>query len=320
MTSNFATAMASCAKTWNGAVSLSTPDISGEASGRIGLFFKAVRGLEEYRLYNYLKESANENLIDTFLLAFHIRDCRGGKGERELGRRSLVWLFLNYPDEFSVIAPLISEYGRWDDLIELWPTVLNLENIDYIREKYLTNVDSQIVVHLQKLQLSFVSIVGNQLINDQEQMNLGKPITICGKWSPTEKDSYDRKYKVVQSLCDVMNITPKIYRKEYTSPLREYLNIVERFMCEQKWSEIEYSKVPSCAMKRLKKAFAKHDPSQFAEWKNKLQKGEVTVNAKQLFPHELIHEIRTKYMADQVCEAQWKVLESEANKLGILKA
>ena len=47
--------------------------------------------------------------------------------------------------------------------------------------------------------------------------------------------------------------------------------------------------------------------------------GEVTVNAKQLFPHELIHEIRTKRIADQVCEAQWKVLEEEAKKLGFLE-
>lgn len=36
MTSQFATAMASSAKTWNGGVSLSTPDISGKVSGCIG--------------------------------------------------------------------------------------------------------------------------------------------------------------------------------------------------------------------------------------------------------------------------------------------
>ena len=58
MTSNFATAMASCAKTWNGAVSLSSPDITGKTSGRLGLFFKAVRGLNAPRLYEYLREYA----------------------------------------------------------------------------------------------------------------------------------------------------------------------------------------------------------------------------------------------------------------------
>ena len=44
-------------------------------------------------------------------------------------------------------------------------------------------------------------------------------------------------------------------KKQYTSPLRQYINVVERYMCEKNWDKIDYSKVPSCAMKRLKKAF-----------------------------------------------------------------
>ena len=320
MTSNFATAMTSCIKTWNGAVSLPSPDISGNTSGRVSLFFKAVRGLNYPRLYEYIRESANESLIDTFLLVFHIRDCRGGKGERDLGRRSLVWLFLNYPEEFSRVAPLIAEYGRWDDLMELWPGVLDLSNIDHVRSNYCSTIkDEQALVNLKNIQLTFVNIVGSQLVNDREQMEAGKPITICAKWAPSENDSYDRKYGVVCTLTKVMGITLKNYRKEYTTPLREYLNIVEKYMCQKRWDEIEYSKVPSCAMKRLKKAFAKHEPEQFASWKDKLQKGEVTVKAKQLFPHELIHEMRIKNMADEVCEAQWKVLEDDVIKKGILK-
>ena len=156
--SNFATAMNYSGRTWNGAVSLSSPDITGETNGRISLFFKAVRGLEDTRLYEYLSKSALENITDTFLLAFHIRDCRGGKGERELGRKCLIWLFLNYPNEFSSVAPLISEYGRWDDLIELWPGVLDLSNIESVREIYsFSNIS--FLDNLRKLQLSFVSIV-----------------------------------------------------------------------------------------------------------------------------------------------------------------
>jgi hypothetical protein len=316
--SNFATAMNYSGRTWNGAVSLSSPDITGQTNGRISLFFKAVRGLEDSRLYEYLSKSALENITDTFLLAFNIRDCRGGKGERDLGRKCLVWLFLNYPDEFNCVAPLISEYGRWDDLMELWPGVLDLTNIESVREKYLfSNIQS--LDRFRELQFSFVRIVGNQLKKDLEEMHLGNPITICAKWAPTEGDSLDRKYKVVETLTDVMGITPKTYRKIYTSPLRQYLKIVERYMCERKWDQIDYSKVPSCAMKRLKKAFAKNAPDEFADWKRKLSVEEVKVNAKQLFPHELIYEIRKKHCSDEVCEAQWKVLEEEAKKLGSLE-
>lgn len=320
MTSNFASAMTSCAKTWNGAISLSTPDITGESNGRIGLFFKSVRGLNDQDLYEYMRKSADENLIDAFLLAFYIRDCRGGKGERELGRKCLIWLFLNYTEEFNCVSHLIAEYGRWDDLIELWPRVLDLQNIKNEQDAYYSTVlDKSRLNRITELQILFVKMFGDQLVTDREDMEAGKPISICAKWAPTEMDSYDRKYGVAETLTKVMGVTFKQYRKQYTTPLRQYLKIVERYMCDRKWDEIEYSKIPSCAMKRLKKAFEKHSPEQFAEWKNKLQKGDVTVKAKQLFPHELIHEIRTKRMADQVCEAQWKVLEEEAKKLGFLK-
>ena len=316
MTSNFATAMTSCAKTWNGAISLSTPDVTGETNGRIALFFKSVRGLKDENLYEYMRKSAGENLIDTFLLAFYIRDCRGGKGERDLGRKCLIWLFLNYTEEFNCVAHFIAEYGRWFDLIELLPLVLDLKNEYY--SSYLTILDEAKLNRIAELQILFVKMFGDQLVTDREDMESGKPISICAKWAPTEMDSYDRKYGVTETLTKVMGVTFKQYRKQYTTPLREYLKIVERYMCARKWDEIEYSKVPSCAMKRLKKAFEKHSPEQFAQWKNKLQKGEVTVNAKQLFPHELIHEIRINSKADQVCEAQWKVLEDEAKKLGFL--
>ena len=85
-----------------------------------------------------------------------------------------------------------------------------------------------------------------------------------------------------------MNIYKREYRKEYISPLREYLDIVERYMWSKRWYEIEYSKVPSCAMKKLKKAFERNSPGTFNDWKIKLEKGEVKVNAKVIHPHELI--------------------------------
>lgn len=320
MTSNFASAMAACTKTWNGAISLSTPDVTNETNGRIALFFKSVRGLKDQDLYEYMRKSADENLIDVFLLAFYIRDCRGGKGERDLGRKCLIWLFLNYTEEFNCVSHLIAEYGRWDDLIELWPRVLDMQNIKNEQNVYyLIVLDQEKINRIAELQILYVKMFANQLVTDREDMESGKPISICAKWAPTEMDSYDRKYGVTLTLTKIMGVTLKQYRKEYITPLRQYLKIVERYMCDRKWDEIEYSKVPSCAMKRLKNAFEKHSPEQFLEWKNKLQKGEVTVKAKQLFPHELIHEIRTKRFSDQVCEAQWKVLEEEAKKSGVLE-
>lgn len=317
--SRFATAMADTATTWNGAKSLATPDIPDthdKINGRMALFFKSVRGLNLPRLYEYLRESANESLIDTFLLAFHIRDCRGGKGERELGRSALCWLFINYPDQFERVMPLMAEYGRWDDILELFPGVLDLDNIC---ANYASNIEGEAVLgRLRELQTKTVCLLGQKLVNDLVLMEQGKPISICAKWVPTEKDSYDRKFSTVKTICETMGWSPRNYRKTIVTPLRQYLHIVERYMCESLWYEIEYSKVPSCAMKRLKKAFEKHAPETFASWKAKLWKGDVEVKAKQLQPHELVYEVRTKNAADTICEAQWKVLEEDVKKLGAL--
>jgi hypothetical protein len=319
MTSSFASAMALSATTWNGAVSLSTPDPSGKKSGRLGLYFKSVRGLNTPRLHQYIREAAQESLIDAFLLAFHIRDCRGGKGERDMGRKAFTWLFLNHPTEFTKIVPLLAEYGRWDDLLQLFPDVLDLSDLDLTRRNYDANIpDETELVYIRDLQQNIVQLFAQQLRTDLANMDKGDPVSIAAKWAPTEGDSLDRKHNTVRYLSGELGTSLREYRKEVIGPLRTHLCIVEKFMCSRDWNSIEFSKVPSCAMKRLKKAFEKHTPDTFKAWKIKLQKGDVSVNAKQLFPHELIHEIRTKHASDEVCESQWRVLEEEVKKLGKL--
>lgn len=311
--------MIDTAQTWNGAVSLCSPDTTGYCDQRLALFFKGVRGLNIPKLYDYLRGAARENIIDTFVIVFHLRDCRGGKGERELGRKALIWLFLNYPNEFKSIIHLIPEYGRWDDLLQLWPSVLNLDDIDFVRKNWDSNIKDTIdLQNLRDIQLYIVDFVAKQLINDRIAMKNGNPTTICAKWVPTENDSLDRTYNTVKTITKNMNISPRIYRQQYTSPLRSYINIVEKLMCQNKWENIEFSKIPSCAMKKLKAAFQKHVHEEFTEWKKKLVQGDVEIKGKQLFPHELIYEIRKNSYSDDICEEQWKVLEKQLENIGTL--
>ena len=322
MTSNFASAMqTNITTTLNGAPSLNSPDISHESNGRISLFYKAIRGLQIPQLYTYLQTAYHEDFIDTFILALHIRDCRGGKGERELGRFALAWLFLNHPQEFQKIMYLLPMYGRWDDIMYLWSCSLNFskECIKYTCKNYSSPIpDNTKLLYLQKLQEDLVSMMGKQLIEDKINMNEGKPVTLCAKWAPTENDKLDRKWLVVSKLCKSLGITHRNYRKEYLTPLRSYINIVENYMCKKIWDEIDFSKVPSCAMKRLKKSFQKNALEKFIQWKLLLSQNFVEVKAKQLYPHELIQELRTKNYCDPITQAQWEVLEKQAEEFGVL--
>jgi hypothetical protein len=330
--SNFATAMQDKKEyTRNGAISIAKPDPTNECNGRISLFFKAIRTLNIPTLHQYIREAVTEDVDDTFILAFNIRDCRGGKGERLLGRYTLIWLFLNYPEKFIKIAQHIAFYGRWDDLLYLWPKVLDLEEgvdtestllkIRLINKNHNCDILGSVELSIiRSYQLEIVKIMGNQLIADLSLMQNGKSITLCAKWAPTQKDSLDFKHQTVNTICTTMKWSYKEYRTKYTSPSRLYLKIVERFMCSNSWDDIDYSKVPSCAMKKLKTSFEKHSPDTFMDWKTKLNKGEVSINAKQLFPHEIIYELKQNgSLSTIILEAQWKVLEDETDKLGVLK-
>lgn len=318
--SAFAKAMNASAITWNGATSYASPDVSGEHEGRVSLFFKGCRGLNVPRLYEYLSSASRESVLDTFLLAFQLRDTRGGKGERLLGREALKWLFVHYPVQFKAVIHLLPEYGRWDDLLLFFPKVINLD-LENLKMTYSVS-DKVDIPLLKEIQTYVVSLFATQLKKDRSAMLNGAPISLCAKWTPTEGDARDRAFGVFTTLADAMKSSKKELRKMYNTPLRAYLKIVERFMCSGEWSNVDYNSVPSCAMKRLKKAFKKRDGKRFEEWSSLLEQKDpniAKVNAKQLYPHEIIGELRTKNMLDSVLTAQWNVLVEEARKLGALR-
>jgi hypothetical protein len=279
-------------------------------SGRESLFFKSVRGLNAPCQYKYLAKSCKESVVDTFLIAFYIRDCRFGKGEREVGRRLLIWLFINQPLLFSKVIHYIPEYGRWDDILYFFPGVLDLSVREHVQDNYVSVISSNKHLNVLTIQKDMVRIYANQLIKDQKNMLEGKKCSFAAKWAPTEGDSLDRQYGIYLMLAREMKISARSLRKKYLTPLRSYLHVVERFMCDRNWSNIDYNKVPSCAMKRLKNSFENHDKDRYIKW------GMTKVNVKQLKqPYELVREMRTKGYADKTCEAQWDIIEKKYGAL-----
>lgn len=79
------------AKTLNGADSLATT-----GSARLNLFFKVTRDLPPETLRTFLEAAWAEDPLDTVKLIFHLRDCRGGKGEKRQFQYALKWLEENH--------------------------------------------------------------------------------------------------------------------------------------------------------------------------------------------------------------------------------
>jgi hypothetical protein len=310
--------------TANGAVSYGTADISGVYEGRLAWFFKGIRGVNFVYAADFLK--------DTFCLVFNTRDVLKGKGERALGRKALQWLLINYPEDTRKVIELIPEYGRWDDLYSLFPRVLTLDDLAWVNSNFCSNVSQKTLSTAREVQNYVVSVFRNQLQRDWTDYQADKPITLAAKWCETEGSGDDRRFGLVQQICADWKLHPKGYRVR-VGEMRTALNIVEKLCAGKRWGEIDYSKVPSQTMKKLRKAFGKNDEGRFKEWLSKLHKKDPTVkvNAKTLHPHELVTEYLKNASSwgsgfdtreiplDPVIEAQWKAIEDNVRAQGMLE-
>ena len=108
-----------------------------------------------------------------------------------------------------------------------------------------------------------------------------------------------------------MELSPKTFRKLLVSKT----NVVETLMCQKKWDDVDYNKVPSVAASRYNNAFSKHDQNRYMDWKASLADPESgnKVNAGALFPHDVIRMVRNaRYDQDEtvntLAEAQFKAM------------
>ena len=100
----------------------------------VNLFFQigAMRGASKEKLFAKVSKAFNEDPLTTIKIIFWTRDVRGGAGERQIFRDCLLWLCDNHREVLNNNIHLISEYGRWDDVLTLvgtmncWESALNL--------------------------------------------------------------------------------------------------------------------------------------------------------------------------------------------------
>lgn len=118
---------------------------------------------------------------------------------------------------------------------------------------------------------------------------------LCAKWMP-------RQGAAAGKIRSYMKLSPKQYRKLLVG----LSNTVEQKMCAQDWTGITYPHVPSVAAGRYQKAFLKHDPSGYAEYKAKLVSGEAKINASAVYPYDVIRSLKSGDVT--VSNAQWASL------------
>ena len=278
--------------TENGALGYRT---SGKELVDLNFAVSSMRSMSDEDIYNKFTKAYFEDKMMALRWLFFARDVRGGLGERRLFRVILKNLANDDTDIVKHLVPLVSEYGRYDDLWCLLGT----------------DVDSVIF-----------DIIKKQLTYDIVNMVANKPVSLLAKWLPSENASSVKTKMNARYICKNLCITEREYRRTLSS-LRSYIDIVESKMSAKKWKEIKYEMVPSRANLIYNSAFIRNDEERRREYLSKLENGETKINAGTLFPHDIVHKysVSTGWDTcvgdyDETLESLWKALPDIVNECG----
>ena len=231
------------------------------------------------------KNAIKEDEILALKCLFYLRDARGGQGERRFFRVCFNWLAKNYPEIARRNLINIAEYGRYDDLYCVVGTPVEKDMFALIKEQLEKDIAS---------------------MNESEKAG----VSLLAKWLKSE-NAYSKETKMLGNKTRIaLGLTYKAYR-ETLSALRTRINIVEKLMSENKFNEIEYSKIPSKAGLIYRNAFAKRDAERYKEFINNK---ETKVNACVNYPYEMVREV-SKHLNHYYWQEDYKWTEEERNAL-----
>lgn len=253
------------------------------------------RGLSNQDIDQFINSLKND-LEYTIKWLFFVRDIRGGLGERDTFVRLYQSYYLTFPEHALNTLSLISEYGRWGDVVDL---------------AFLCGEDT--------LKFSCFKLIEEQLREDTINVTHSKPISLLSKWLPSINASKNARKRAIEFI-KYLGMTNGSYRK-MLSKLRSYLDVTEVKTCANKWSEIDYNKVSSNANLRYNDSFIKHDKERRQEYLENLKSNKegVKMNTSNLYPHEIWHKYIPKYNyytvndEDEGLEMMWKNLGSLEN-------
>ena len=200
-----------------------------------------------------------ENKDIAMKLLFFARDVRGGLGERKVFRVIMRWLANNEPNTVHKNLVHIAEYGRYDDLLSLMGTPCEKAMLKVLHEQFNADMDA---------------------------LAQGQEISLLGKWLPSINASNTTTVAHAKRIAKYFGMNDASYRKALVA-LRARIRIIENNLREKDYT-FDYSKQPSKAMYKYRKAFMRNDAERYDLFINKVMAGEETLHAGTLAPYELV--------------------------------
>ncbi len=256
--------------TENGAIGYKT---TGKALLDLNFKLSSMRNWEEDKIWTEFLAAYNENPVLAVVWLMFSRDIRGGCGERRTFRVIIHRLAYENPDLVIKLLPLIPEYGRWDDVVEIFCGDVPCK----VRDEALAMIKTQLEL-------------------DNVAMETNMNTSLAAKWMPSLSTSSKETRRRANQLRSALNMSPKAYRKMLSS-LRKHIDVVECKLSSNEWSDIDYESVPSKAGLLYRDAFIRHDGERYNQYLEDVRSGKSNMNADVLFPYEIVHA----YM----CDSYW---------------
>lgn len=225
----------------------------------------------------------------------YLRDVRDGLGERSAFRKMMHELIEQDEEVASRFMYAIPELGRWDDLVDAY--------------YYAKTNDKKFASS------SAIYIISKTLSEDIDKAKNKEEITLLAKWLPSPSVTNKERKKQSYMIAHDLGLKVSKYRKLLSS-LRKYIGIVETNLTEKNYDEIDFEKLPSRALYKYRQSFQRNMREEYSEFINKVNSGEVKMNASNVLPYEIVRDYLSGsgYLLDvgnynSVLEATWKSLD-----------
>lgn len=264
--------------TENGAVTYRT---SGKACLDLFASIGALRHADDEDIRNRFMKAYAENRDLAMKILFYARDVRGGLGERRVFRSILTWLASNEKGSVVKNLPFIAEYGRWDDVLVLLKTPCRKEALALLKEQFRT---------------------------DLAALDDSGDISLLGKWLPSVNASNRETVILAKMIAKAFGLPNRDYRKALVK-LRAQIRIIENNLREKDYT-FDYAKQPSKAMFKYRKAFLRNDRERYADFLQKVDRGEAKLHTGTLMPYELVE--RAYHCPEEErrsLDVTWRMLE-----------
>lgn len=247
----------------------------------------ALRRESDSEIIDRFTRAYTENRDIAMKLLFFARDIRGGLGERRVFKVILNWLANNEPASVRKNLVHIAEYGRFDDILTLIGTPCEKEALDVLKAQFEA---------------------------DNSALANGGEVSLLAKWLPSVNASNRETIIYAKKIAKHFGLNDASYRKALVA-LRARIRIIENNLREKDYS-FDYSKQPSKAMYKYRKAFIRNDEERYNQFISKVNEGSAKLHASTLMPYEIITPFFRKNVSDderKAINATWISQEDFGN-------